>query len=105
MQHSVLFLFFFHIMYKGECMQNQNEVHKLELDSQKRLSLSGVDSVDGFSEQILNLTVCGTKMRVSGNNIKITAYNKSTKLLSADGDFNEIKYLVKKAPLMKKIFK
>ena len=43
-------------------MQNQLETHKIELDLRKKLSVTGVLSVDGFSEQTLNLTVSGSKI-------------------------------------------
>ena len=86
-------------------MQNQLETHKIELDLRKKLSVTGVLSVDGFSEQTLNLTVSGSKLRILGENIKISSYNKNTGNLTADGDFYEIKYLAKKMPLAKRIFK
>ena len=86
-------------------MQNQLETHKIELDLRKKLSVTGVLSVDGFSEQTLNLTVSGSKLRILGENIKISSYNKNTGNLTADGDFYEIKYLTKKPSLTKRIFK
>ena len=85
--------------------QTSVEVDRIILDGRKRLSMTGVQSVDGFSEQVINLTVLGNKVRISGENIKITAYNKATQTLSADGIFNEIKYNHKKEPIVKRIFK
>jgi hypothetical protein len=84
---------------------NQVEVDKLLLEGRKRLSMTGVDSVDGFTDKILNLTVSGNKVKISGEDIKITAYNKMSKTLSVDGVFNEIMYNSKKAHIMKRIFK
>ncbi len=84
---------------------NEVQVDKLTLDGRKRLLMTGVDTVDGFSEQFLKLTVGGSKVEVLGSNIKITAYNKSNGNLSADGDFSAVKYDVKKIPLIKRIFK
>ena len=86
-------------------MQNQILNHKLELDGRKRLTLTGVQSVDGFSQQVLNLTVLDGKLKISGENIKITGYNKQTGVLTADGNFTEIKYLEKNKNLFKKLFK
>ena len=76
--------------------QNQIESDRLVLDARKSLSMTGVQSVDGFSEQFLNLTVYGNKVRIVGENIKISSYNKSTGSFSADGIFSEIKYNHKK---------
>lgn len=87
-------------------MQQLNEdLQKLTLEGQKRLNMSGVDSVDGFSEQLLKLTVGGSKVIVSGNGIKITAYSKGTGNLTADGKITSIKYDYKKSPFLKRVFK
>lgn len=86
-------------------MENQLNSEKMEIVGRKRLAMSGVDAVDGFSEQVLNLTVLGNKVKISGDKIKITAFNKATGTLMADGVFSEIKYNAKKVPLIKRIFK
>ncbi|MBE5756667.1 MAG: hypothetical protein E7342_02590 [Clostridiales bacterium] len=86
-------------------MDNQNELSKIILEGQKRLSMTGVSSVDGFSEQVLKLTVNGKKVLINGNNIKITVFNKSTGLLNADGEFNQIKFEGQKTSISKRLFK
>ena len=78
---------------------------KLELEGRKRLCMTSVNSVDGYSSQMLNLTVSNCKVRIVGNNINITSFNKSSGSLSAEGDFYEIKYGGKKQPLIKKLLK
>lgn len=78
---------------------------RLELSERKKLNMTSVDSVDGFNEEILNLTVAGSKMKVCGEGLKITAYNKTTGELSAEGLFNEIKFSKKSVPILKKFFK
>ena len=57
-------------------MYEQNGVNneKLIIEGRKHLSLSGVESVDGFNEQCLKLTVLGNKMQILGENIKISAF-------------------------------
>ena len=84
---------------------NQTNSDRLELVGRKRLAMCGVEAVDGFSEQALYLTVSGVKVKITGEKIKITAFNKAAGTLSADGIFNEIKYNAKKTPLLKRIFK
>ena len=87
-------------------MQNQPIIEqKLTLESRIKLTMSGVDAVDGFSDVHLNLTVSGDKVYISGENIKITAYNKSSGNLSAEGKFNQIKYGNAKVPIVKRLFK
>ena len=85
--------------------QNQVEMDKLTLDGRKLLSMSGVQSVDGFSEQFLSLTVSGNKVKISGENIKISAFNKTSGNLTAEGNFYEIKYNQKKQPFITRLFK
>lgn len=86
-------------------MQNQIETDKLVLDGRKKLSMTGVESVNSFSDNFLKLTVAGKTVSVTGENIKIDVFNKSTGSLSATGVFAEIKYNVQKRPLLKRIFK
>lgn len=85
--------------------QGIEQKDQLILTERKNLIMNGVDTVDGFSEQSLKLTVKGAKVYINGENIKITAYNKANGNLNADGNFYEIKYNVKKKPLIKRIFK
>ncbi len=85
--------------------QTPIEIEKIVIDARKRLTMTGVSSVDGFSEQALNLTVSGNKVKITGESIKITSYNKGTGNLTADGTFTEIKYMAKKAPLVKRLFR
>ncbi len=81
------------------------EMDKLILEGRKSLQMTGVETVDGFSEQSLKLTVGGCKTQILGENIKITSFNKNNGNLSAEGEFFEIKYNYKKKPLIKRIFK
>lgn len=78
---------------------------KFCLENRRRLSLTGVTSVDGFSEKQLNLTLAKDKLKILGDNIKITAYNKGSGNLTADGIFTEFKFSGANKSLIKKIFK
>lgn len=81
------------------------QLETLSLENQKKLNMTHVESVDGFSEQSLKLTVVGKKVTIIGERIKIVAYNKSNGVLVAEGLFNEIKYQYKKQPLIKRLLK
>ena len=78
---------------------------KLCIDGRKRLTMTGVSSVDGYSENSVKLTANDTKIYIFGNNLKITNFNKATGNLSCDGDFTEIKYGGRKTPVLKRVFK
>ncbi len=78
---------------------------RLELIGRKKLSMTGVSSVDGFTEQSLKLTVNGSKVIINGENVKVTSYNKANGNLTAEGEISEIKYNAKSRPLVKRLFK
>lgn len=93
-------------MKKGDIMENINyNNERLVLEARKVLTISGVESVDGFSSENLKLSLKEQKIFVFGQNIKITAYDNNSKMFSAEGDFYEIKYNVKKEPLLKRLFR
>ena len=85
-------------------MQNL-EQNTLQLDNRKKLTMTGVISVDAFSPSLLRLTLEGSSMIVTGENLKVINFNKSQGNLIAEGLINEIKYLHKKLPLVKRFFK
>ena len=84
---------------------NIKELDKLNLEGRKRLTMTGVEVVDEFSEQSIFLSVSGNKVVVKGQGIKITSFNKSSGVLCAEGTFDEIKYNQKKTSFFKRIFK
>lgn len=83
----------------------ENQSVSLLLEERKKLTMSGVSSVDGFAEQYVKLTVSDCKVQVNGEKLKVVSFNKSTGALVVDGFVNEIKYYTKKQPLLKRIFK
>ncbi len=86
-------------------MQENVNVEKIVIEGRKKLSVSNVESVDGFTSQWLRLTIGGQTLLITGENIKITAFNKANGNLTADGTFVEVKYNVKKQPFVKRLFK
>jgi len=85
--------------------QGMVEQTTLLLEDRKRLTINGVESVNGFSESNINLTIKGENFRATGSNLKIVSFNKSNGNFVAEGEFDELKYCGKKTPLLKKIFK
>ncbi|MDY6367914.1 MAG: YabP/YqfC family sporulation protein [Clostridia bacterium] len=81
------------------------ELEKLLLEGRRRLQMTAVEAVEGFSEQSLRLLVKGNKVLITGRGIKITAFNKQSGNLAAEGEFNEIKFGGEKQPIFKRIFK
>ena len=86
-------------------MPNEQDLQVLTLEGQKRLTMTGVESVDGFSEQSLKLTLAGKRVLVTGSHIKITSFNKATGSLTADGMCDSVRYDAKKGSFFKRVFK
>ena len=77
----------------------------LTLENRKNIKITGVQSVDGFSEQTLSLTINDNKLKIVGEKLKIISFDKVTGEFNADGVINDIKYNAKKQPLIKRLFK
>jgi sporulation protein YabP len=86
-------------------MPNLIENSTLNLESRKRLNVTGVNSVDGFTDQFVNLTVLDSKLKIIGENLKIINFNKSNGSFLLEGLINEIKYAKKRKPLIKRLLK
>lgn len=78
---------------------------KIIIDNQRKLFVSSVESVDGFNEETLKLTVAGKKLIIKGTKIKITQFNKMNGNFSADGLFYQLNFAKENTPILKKIFK
>ncbi len=78
---------------------------KLMLEGRRRLSMTNVETVNGFTDTTLNLTVSGKTVKIIGNKLKITSFNKGTGNLTCDGEIYEIKYGGSKQSVFKKVFK
>ena len=55
-------------------MQNEVRQSILTLENQSKLTLTGVERVDAFSEHSISLTVNGQKVRIDGSKLKVLAF-------------------------------
>jgi len=83
----------------------ENKIQTLTIEQQKRLTMSGVISVDGFNEQTVTVTLNEGRMQINGENLKVLAFSKTTGNLSIDGKIITVKFALKKQPLMKRLLK
>ena len=86
-------------------MPNEQDLQVLTLEGQKRLTMTGVESVDGFSEQSLKLTLAGKRVLVTGSVLKITSFYKATGCMRAVGLFDSVRYDAIKGSFFKRVFK
>ena len=83
----------------------QNDGHNLTIENRKRLSVTQVEAVESFSPTQLVLIYVGGKIVVTGSDMKITSFSKSSGSFSANGTITSVKYMQKGVGLKQKLFR
>lgn len=83
----------------------QTEQHLLSVENCKRVTATGIDSVDSFSATQLVLSYGGGRIVVTGSEMKITSFSKTNGQFSASGIITGVKYSGKAANLKQRLFK
>ncbi|MDE5897389.1 MAG: YabP/YqfC family sporulation protein [Clostridia bacterium] len=87
-------------------MQNETTVPSiLTIEQQKKITMTGVESVDAFSETAIALTVNGNRMQIAGRGLKVLSFSKGSGNFSASGDVSAVKYGGAKGKALQKLFK
>ncbi|MBQ1942850.1 MAG: YabP/YqfC family sporulation protein [Clostridia bacterium] len=77
----------------------------LTVAGQRRITLSGATSVDGFSETEISLSLPDGKLTVLGEHLKILSFNEENGSFTAEGKVLSVRYAGRKQPLLKKLIK
>ena len=56
-------------------MQTETRQSVLTLENQSKISMTGVERVDAFSERLIQLTVNGKKVRIEGSKLRVLAFS------------------------------
>ena len=80
-----------------------NQKSILTVEQQSKLTLTGVSSVDAFSDTSILLTVAGKRVQVAGAHLKVLAFSEGTGNFAANGEIYSVKYGAKNA--LRKLFK
>ncbi len=64
----------------------------LTLEQQQKLSISGVASVDSFTENAILLSVNGKRVQISGSKLKVLAFSEGSGNFVASGEVTSIKF-------------
>lgn len=83
----------------------QNEGHIISIENRKRLTATQIEAVEAFSPTQLILSYAGGRIAVTGNDMKITAFSKSSGSFAASGTFTSVKYQQKGVALKQRLFK
>lgn len=77
----------------------------LTLEQQKKLTLTGVTSVDAFSDTSITLNIGGVKAVISGTRLKVVAFSEGSGNFAATGEFVSIRYGSAKGSFWRRLFK
>ena len=83
----------------------ENIFQTLTVDDQKRLSLSGVISVDGFTDEKIRLVAKTGRIAISGEKLKINNFSETTGTFACEGKILSITYLAPREGIVKRLFK
>ena len=83
----------------------ENGLQLLNLEEQKRMTLSCVQSVDTFTEEKIRLKVKTGALTVTGKKLKINAFSEATGAFSCEGVIDSLTFNVKKENIIKRLFK
>lgn len=75
----------------------------LTIENQSKLTMSGVSSVDSFSDTEISLTVNGKRVKISGTRLKVLSFSEGSGNFAASGEVTSVRYGV--AGNIRKIFK
>ncbi|MGN1104490.1 MAG: YabP/YqfC family sporulation protein [Candidatus Coproplasma sp.] len=70
----------------------QVEGHTLSIENRKRITATQIEAVTSFSATQIVLHYQGGKIVVSGSDMKITAFSKSSGQFTAQGVIDGVKY-------------
>ncbi len=81
------------------------EGHNLTIEQCKKISATAIESVDGFSDKQIILTYSGGRIVVTGDNMKIVNFSKTSGAFAAAGNVTGARYVQKGASLKQKLFR
>ena len=74
------------------------------IEQQKKISMTGDESVDAFSDRQISLTLDNGKAVIAGENLKIINFSKSNGNFSAVGKISGVRFVSKQEKLSKRLF-
>ncbi len=81
------------------------EEQSVLIENQKKITLSGVLSIEGFTTQQIILELVSGKIIVFGSNLKIAGFTKSGGQFVAIGNIKGMRFCNKQDKLLKRILK
>lgn len=86
-------------------MQQETRSSILTIEQQSKITMTGVDSVDSFSDMSIQLTVNGKRVQITGTKLKVIAFASGSGNFSATGEVKEVRYGGAKGKFFARLFK
>lgn len=77
----------------------------LTIEQQEKITFTGVESVDSFSENGINLTVNGKRVQISGAHLKVLSFAKGSGNFTATGQVTGVKFGFAKGKGLQRLLK
>ena len=77
----------------------------LTIEDRKKITMTGVGSVDGFSETLISLTVNGKRVQIMGTKLKVLSFSQGSGNFTACGEVAQVKYGGAKGKFLSRLFK
>ena len=87
--------------------ENFSKPHTMLLDNRKKLSLTGVNDVLGFNEELVSIKTSLGDLIVRGSKLHISKLNLETGEVDIDGQINSLQYIENREgkSFMQRLFK
>ncbi len=82
----------------------EEQVQTALIEQQKKVTLTGVASVDSFSERQITLSLNGGKAVITGEGLKIVSFSQSGGGFCATGKIGGIQFSEKRQKISKRLF-
>ncbi len=79
--------------------------HNLILENRSDLSLTGVNDVQGFDEQTINLRTDYGALIIKGTSLHINKLNLDSKEVCVDGNINSLQYINDSKNIKSRLFR
>lgn len=79
--------------------------HNLILENRKNLSLTGVNDVQGFDEQTINLVTDYGTLIIKGTMLHINKLNLESKEVCVDGNISSLQYINNTKNMKSRLFR
>lgn len=87
------------------CEVIMEDTHNLSIEQCKKVTATAITSVDAFSDRQIVLSYSSGRIVVTGSNMKIVNFSKTSGAFAAVGQISGAKYINKGISLKQKLFK